>query len=131
PIGIHDLAYERSCPFKYLDASGEPQLRERALVLSTEELFTLGEFHGRLARSLEGFHHPAASRTVAWNLSNGLVLGDWLRTYLPASLWDEFSPLLKGFAAKALPSLPRMRSRAACLASRQPSGLERIDAPRP
>ncbi|MBV8664234.1 MAG: aminotransferase class III-fold pyridoxal phosphate-dependent enzyme, partial [Hyphomicrobiales bacterium] len=85
------------------------QLRERALLLSTEELFTLGECHGRLARALQGFHHPAANRPMAWNLSNGLVLGAWLKDHLPDSLRDEIRPLLKRFA-KTLPRLNRLRS---------------------
>lgn len=85
------------------------RLRERALVLSTEELFTLGQFHGRLARSLQGFHHPAASRPMAWNLSNGLVLGAWLKDHIPESLQDEVCPLLKRFG-ETLPLLSRLRS---------------------
>ena len=85
------------------------QLRERALVLSTEELFTLGEFHGRLARSLQAFHHPAANRPMAWNLSNGLVLGAWLKDHIPESLRDDVCPLLKRFA-ETLPLLSGLRS---------------------
>ncbi len=85
------------------------QLRERALVLSTEELFTLGEFHGRLARSLQGFHHPAAGRPMAWNLSNGLVLGAWLKDHIPEALRDDVGPLLKRFA-ETLPRLAWLRS---------------------
>src|SRR5579859_2811093 len=85
------------------------RLREQARVLSTEELFTLGEFHGRLARSLQGFHHPAANRPMAWNLSNGLVLGAWLKDHIPESLRDDVGPLLKRFA-ETLPRLTRLRS---------------------
>jgi 4-aminobutyrate aminotransferase-like enzyme/Ser/Thr protein kinase RdoA (MazF antagonist) len=82
---------------------------ESSPVLSMEDLFTLGEFHGRLARSLQGFHHPAARRPMAWDLSNGLVLGSWLDAHLPQSLRSDIGPLLGRFAA-TLPQLARLRS---------------------
>ncbi len=53
-------------------AEGEPLARVRPQ--SLELLYDVGGAVGRLARGLDGFDHPAAHRTFAWDLQGGTAM---------------------------------------------------------
>jgi len=85
-------------------------LGERGFKLSTDDLLSLGAAHGRLARTLQGFNHRGALRPMPWDLSNGLLLGDWLRDYIPEEIRQDVDRALEHFAGSTLAALPRLRS---------------------
>jgi 4-aminobutyrate aminotransferase-like enzyme/Ser/Thr protein kinase RdoA (MazF antagonist) len=86
------------------------QLRELNRPLGAEDLMTLGAAHGRLARALQGFRGSGAPRAMPWDLSNGLLFGDWLRAHIPPSITAVVQTLLPRFSQVILETLPRLRA---------------------
>lgn len=78
--------------------------------LSLGDLSTLGAAHGRLARALQGFNHRGALRPMAWDISNGLLLAEWLQPYIPQDIETEVRKTLENLAHVTLPELARLRS---------------------
>lgn len=67
----------------------------------------IGVLQGRICRAFAGFEHPAGSHFMPWNILNGLVESDELRTeYLRDGLDERCAPVLQRLEAE---SLPRMR----------------------
>ncbi|RVD46291.1 aminotransferase class III-fold pyridoxal phosphate-dependent enzyme [Mesorhizobium sp. M4B.F.Ca.ET.169.01.1.1] len=85
-------------------------LSQRGFNLPTDDLLSLGAAQGRLARALQGFNHRGALRPMPWDLANGLVLGDWLRDYIPEEIGQDVDRALEHFAGSTLAALPRLRS---------------------
>lgn len=78
--------------------------------LSLADLCTLGIAHGRLARALQGFRHPAVLRPMPWDIANGLVLGDWLQDFIPDEIRADIRPVLDSLANITCETLSRLRS---------------------
>lgn len=86
------------------------ELRRNGNRLSMADLVSLGETQGRLARALQGFNHRGALRAMPWHIANGLVLGSWLRDYLPEAITKEVEGALAEFERVTLGLLPTLRS---------------------
>ncbi len=86
------------------------QLQERKR-LASEDLMTLGAAHGRLARALQGFRADGASKTMPWDISNGMLLVPWLLDYVPPSIRDTVKALLLRFSRLVQDVLPRLGRR--------------------
>jgi len=74
-----------------------------------ELLQNLGGLMGRMDRALQDFSHPAAQRTLKWDLQHAL----WIRDYLEHIVQPERRAIverfLKQFETQALPVLPSLR----------------------
>lgn len=86
------------------------RIREIDRPLSMEELMALGAAQGRLARALQGFRGAGAPRLMPWDLSNGLVLGDWLPEHIPAEIRTVVRAFLPRLSHVIHEVLPRLRS---------------------
>jgi len=76
---------------------------------TVKELFAVGAMQGRVARALQGFHHPAVQRSLPWDLKNGWLLVPDLGRRVPPDLKDISEPLLARYEAQTLPALRRLR----------------------
>jgi len=93
------------------------RLRDLNRPLGAEDLMTLGAASGRLARALQGFHGSGAPRAMPWDLSNGLVLDDWLLTHIPASIYrpaKNLRPARKRKLVDEMRAAWRVSQRRAC-----------------
>jgi 4-aminobutyrate aminotransferase-like enzyme/Ser/Thr protein kinase RdoA (MazF antagonist) len=76
---------------------------------TTELLYSIGSVVGRLDHGLQNFAHPAAYRTLKWDLQRAL----WIRDYLQHIAQPERRALvehfLSQFEAQTLPTLPILR----------------------
>lgn len=74
-----------------------------------ELLASLGNFLGRIDRALQDFSHPAAHRTLKWDLQRA----GWIRAYLPHIVQPERRAIverfLSAFEAEVLAALPALR----------------------
>lgn len=86
------------------------QIQASGRVLGAEDLMSLGEMSGRLARALQGFRGAGAPDVMPWDLSNGLLFTDLLRSHMPAALLSALDRFLPQLADVILDRLPRMRA---------------------
>jgi len=86
------------------------QLKEGNRALNAEDLVALGAAHGRLARGLQGFRGSCTPQAMPWDLSNGLLFGDWLWPHIPASIAAIVEKLLPRLSKVIDEELPRLRS---------------------
>jgi 4-aminobutyrate aminotransferase-like enzyme/Ser/Thr protein kinase RdoA (MazF antagonist) len=74
-----------------------------------ELLASLGNLLGRMDRALQDFSHPAAHRTLKWDLRRA----GWIRDYLQHIVQPERRAIverfLSAFEAEVLPALPALR----------------------
>jgi 4-aminobutyrate aminotransferase-like enzyme len=69
----------------------------------------LGAFVARLGRALRGFFHPAARRSLLWNIGNATFLRP-LTPELPENGRELVTRTLDGFEARVLPAWPTLRA---------------------
>jgi 4-aminobutyrate aminotransferase-like enzyme/Ser/Thr protein kinase RdoA (MazF antagonist) len=86
------------------------RLRESNRTLGGEDLMALGTAHGRLARALQGLRGRVVPRTMPWDLSNGMLFGDWLPPHLPSAVAHIVQALLPRLAQVVHETLPRLRA---------------------
>ncbi|MCP4659394.1 MAG: aminotransferase class III-fold pyridoxal phosphate-dependent enzyme [bacterium] len=75
-----------------------------------ELLHSLGRFLGALGKALEGFSHPAAHRSLAWDLQNTSLIGPFVEEIAEPErrrLVEHFLSKFETFVEPVLPSLRR------------------------
>jgi 4-aminobutyrate aminotransferase-like enzyme/Ser/Thr protein kinase RdoA (MazF antagonist) len=72
-------------------------------------LHSLGSMVGRLDRALQDFTHPAAARTLKWDLQRAMWIRDYLQHIAQPGRHTIVEHFLSQFASHVLPVLPRLR----------------------
>ena len=72
-------------------------------------LFGVGRFLARLNRALAGFAHPASTRFMPWDCTNGLVFHPGLFGQLRSDVQDLAGPFLERLQREVYPALERLR----------------------
>lgn len=70
----------------------------------------IGVLLARLSRSLRGFFHPAAGRTLQWDIKNATCLRSMLAAVDDGGLRGRLTTLLDRFDADVAPRLPHLRA---------------------
>jgi len=76
---------------------------------SHDTITQIGALQGRMCRAFRGFTHAGGAHFMPWDILNGLVESDALRTnYLRGDLAEQCEPILEHLAAVALPRMRRL-----------------------